>query len=154
MAASTRGAEASPAAKLQASIARFEPGIQRLVRAVRSAVRKRFPTANELTYDYRHAVVISYSPTERGIDAVVAISGRADGVALYFNQGARLPDPKGLLEGSARQVRYITVTSARQLAHRDVKALLAAALAQAKIPLARSGRGRLVSRPSSRKKAQ
>ncbi len=77
------------------------------MRSVRATMRKRIPTANELAYDYASQVVIAYGPTDRGIDAIVSIARRPDGVRLYFNQGPRLPDPKVLLVGSGTQTRFI-----------------------------------------------
>ena len=52
--------------QIKGFIAKYEPKYQRLIRSVRKALRKRFPTANELIYDYNNAFVIGYSPTERG----------------------------------------------------------------------------------------
>ena len=37
--------------QLKGFIAKFQPGHQMLIRAVRKALRKRFPTAYELAYD-------------------------------------------------------------------------------------------------------
>jgi hypothetical protein len=53
---------------------------------------------------------------------------------------------KKLLMGSGKQTRFIRVEAARQLAHPDVEALIAAAIDQAEAPLATEGRGRLVIR--------
>src|SRR6185369_9480182 len=111
----------TPEAQLRAYIDKLDPKNQKLFRSVRAAVRKRFPTANELAYDYSNSVVIGYSPTERGIDGIVSIAARADGVRLYFNPGPQLPDPKRLLQGSAKQVRFIPVEAASRLAHPDVE---------------------------------
>src|SRR4051794_24103864 len=77
----------TPEAQLRAYIGKLEPKHQKLLRSVRAAVRKRFPTANELAYDYSFALVIGYSPTDRGIDAIVAIRASSAGVSLYFSQG-------------------------------------------------------------------
>ena len=85
----------TPEAQLRSFIDRLDPKDQKLFRSVRAAVRKRFPTANELAYDYSNSVVIGYSPTDRGIDGIVSIAGRADGVRLYLMNGPQLPDPKG-----------------------------------------------------------
>ena len=134
----------TPEAQLRASGDRLDPKNRKLFRAVRAAVRKRFPTANELAYDYRHALVIGYSPTDRGIDAVVAIRACATGVSLYFSQGPRLPDPKRLLRGSGKQTRFLPVEAVSQLAHPDVEALIAATVAQAKVPLPSKGKGSLI----------
>jgi hypothetical protein len=142
----------TPEAQLRAYIDKLDPKSQKLVRSVRATLRKRFPTANELAYDYGHSLVISYSPTERGIDAVVAISARATGVSLYFNQGPLLPDPKRLLLGSGKQTRFIQVEAASQLAHPDVEALIAATIDQARVPLPSKGKGSLIIKSDGAKK--
>ena len=129
--------------ELRSFIEKFDPKDQRLIRSVRSAVRKRFPTANELVWDNYNFFVIGYSPTERPTDSIVSIAARANGVGLCFIQGAGLPDPKKLLLGSGQQTRFIRVEAASQLAHPDVEALIAAAIDQARTPLPADGRGRL-----------
>ena len=107
-------------------------------------MRKRFPTANELAYDYSHALVIGYAPADRGIDSIVAIRASATGVSLHFSQGPQLPDPKGLLQGSGKQTRFIQVEAASELAHPDVEALIAATIDQARVPLPSKGKGSLI----------
>ena len=134
----------TPEAQLRVCIDKLDPKNQKLFRSVRAAVRKRFPTANELVYDYSHALVIGYSPAERGIDSIVAIRASAAGVSLYFSQGPQLPDPKRLLRGSGKQTRFIQVEAASQLAHPDVKALIAAAMDLARVPLPSKGKGNLI----------
>ena len=152
MAVSSVDAKGTPEAQLRFLIAKFDPKAQRLIRSVRSAVRKRLPAANELVYDYNTFFVIGYSPTERPTDGIVAIAARPDGVRLYLMQTSRLPDPKKLLEGSGKQTRLIRVEAARRLAHPDVEALIAATIEHAKVPLPSEGRGRLVIRTFGPKK--
>jgi hypothetical protein len=142
----------TPEAQLRSFIDRFDPKGQKLIRSVRAAVRKRFPTANELAYDYNHSVVIAYSPSDRGIDSIVSIAIRADGVRLYFMHGPQLTDPKGLLLGSGRQTRFVQVKSASELAHADVKALIAAASDLASVPLPSKGKGSLIIKSDAAKK--
>ena len=142
----------SPEAELRSFIDRFDPKEQKLFRSVRAAVRKRFPTANELAYEYPDSVVISYSPTERGIEGIVTIAARADGVFLYLSHGPQLPDPKKLLQGSGKQVRFIPVEAVRRLEHPDVKALIAAAIDRATVPLPSKGEGKLVIQSSAAKR--
>jgi hypothetical protein len=132
--------------QLRSFIAKFSPEDQRLIRAVRAAVRKRFPTANELVYDNYNFFVIGYSPTERPTDAIVSIAARANGVGLCFIHGAALPDPKKLLLGSGKQTRFIRVESPDRLSHPDVEALMAAAVERAKTPLPATGGGKLIVR--------
>jgi hypothetical protein len=135
-----------PEAALQSWINRFDPKLQKLIRAVRAALRKRFPSAEELAYDYTTQVVLSYSPTEQAIDAIVAIAARPDGVRLYLMQGPQLPDPKKLLQGPGKQTRFVPIEAARQLSHPDWEALIAAALERARIPLPSKGKGGLILR--------
>jgi hypothetical protein len=147
---------ASPSAggaeqQLAAFIAKFGPADQRLIRAVRSALRKRFPTANELVYDNYNFFVIGYSPTERPSDAIVSMAARANGVGLCFIRGATLPDPDGLLLGSGNQTRFIRLDSATVLKRPEVEALIAAAIDQTRAGLPAGGRRKLIIRSVSAK---
>src|SRR5262245_32535004 len=151
MAAKPDSKQPTPESQLQSFIDRFAPKEQKLFRSVRAAVRKRFPTANELAYDYSDSVVISYSPTEGGKDGIVAISARPDGVRLYVN-GPRLPDPKNLLQGTGKLARFVPVEAVSRLAHPDVKALIDAAQDQARVAMPSKGRGTLIIRSDSTKK--
>ena len=152
MAGNSDSANGTPAAQLRCFIDNFEPKIQKLFRSIRSAVRTRFPTANELAYEYPDSVVISYSPSDRGIDGIVAISVRVDEVRLYFGQGVQLPDPKNLLLGSGKQTRFIQLEAASQLAHPDVESLIVAAIDKARVPLPSTGRGRLIIQSTAAKR--
>lgn len=134
----------TPDAQLRSFNDRFDPKHQKIIRSIRAALRKRFPTANELAYDYSSFFVIAYSPTDRGIDAIVSIAARANRVELYFNHGPQLPDPKKLLLGSGKQTRFVRVETARQLVHPDVEAFIAAAIDHASVPLPSKGKGSLI----------
>ncbi len=152
MAAAIRSASADdPQRQLASFVAKFAAKDQQLIRAVRRAVRKRLPTANELVYDNYNFFVIGYSPTERPSDSIISIAARANGVGLCFIHGARLPDPEGILQGSGNQTRFIRLESERVLAQPEVEALIAAAIRQAKTPLPATGPGRLIIRSISAK---
>lgn len=144
MTAKVVGGEPSPEAQLKSFIGRFGPKHQKFVQSIRAALRKRFPTAYELAYDYSSFCVIAYSPTERGIEAPVSIAARAECVDLYFNNGPKLPDPKKLLKGSGKATRFIHLESARQLKHPDVEAFIAGAIGLASVPLPSKGKGGLI----------
>ena len=133
-------------------IARFGPAHQLLIRSVRKALCKRFPSANELVYDYSLFFVIGYSPTERGIDSVYSIAAGADGVRLYFSHRVRLPDPKKILLGSGKQTRFIWIESPGTLKRPEVQALVQATIDRAKVPFPRSGRGKLIVKSTSAKR--
>ena len=137
---------ATAESQLRAFIEKFGADDQRLIRAVRSALRRRLPTANELVWDNYNFFVIGYSPTERPTDSILSIAARANGVGVCFIHGASLPDPKGLLLGSGRQTRFIRVASASELSHPDVAELIDAAISRASKPLPASGRGKLIIR--------
>jgi len=142
----------TPEAELQSYIDRLDAKDQKIMRSVRAAIRKRFPTANELAYDYSSHVVISYSATDRAIDSIMAIDGRADGLRLYFMHGPQLPDPNRLLQGSGSQARFVPVEAASRLAHPDVAALIAAAVAKSTAPLPSKGKGALIIKLTAAKK--
>jgi uncharacterized protein DUF1801 len=137
--------------QLKTFIGKFDPTHQSLIRAVRKALRKRFPTANEFVYDNYNFFVIAYGPTERPSDCIVSMASAANGVSFYFLHGARLPDPNKLLLGSGNQTRFIRLESVDVLERRAVKALIAATVAQAKTPMPASGRGKLIIRSVSAK---
>jgi hypothetical protein len=132
MQASTSAADAER--QLAAFIRKFSPIDRRLIRAVRTALRKRFPTANELVYDNYNFFVIGYSPTERPSDAIVSMAARANSLGLCFIHGARLPDPDKMLLGSGHQTRFIRLDSPQVLE-----------------PLPVAGRGKLIIRSVSAK---
>ena len=122
-----------------------------MIKAVRKALRKRFPTAHELVYDNYNFFVIGYSATERPSDSFVSVAAAANGVGLCFIRGANLPDPKKVLLGSGKQTRFIRLETAGVLKRPEVDALLAAAAAQGKPPMSAKGRGKLVIRSVSAK---
>src|SRR4051812_27677154 len=74
-AAERRAAEA----ELNSLVEKHAPEQQKLVAAMRKALQKRLPTANELAYEYANqgAVVLSYSPNEHGYAGVLAIRATA-----------------------------------------------------------------------------
>jgi hypothetical protein len=138
-------------ARLGEFVRKFEPERRRLIRAVRKALRKRLPAANELVYDNYNFFVIGYSPTDRPSDAVLSIAAGSSGVGLCFIHGASLPDPKRVLLGSGRQTRFIRIASVEVLARPEVEALVKAAISRSKAPFPAARRGKLVIRSVSAK---
>jgi hypothetical protein len=142
---------ASAGKQLKTFIDKFEPKHQVLIRAVRKALRKRLPTANELVYDNYNFFVLGYAPTERPSDAILSIAAGANGVGLCFIRGAGLPDPHKILLGSGKQTRFIRIESVETLPRPPVEALIAAAAAKSKAPLPVTGGGKLIIRSVSAK---
>jgi hypothetical protein len=144
-------AAASGEQQLVSFIKKFDSKNTALIRSVRAALRKRLPTANELVYDNYNFFVIGYCSTERPSDCILSIAAGANGVGLSFYYGATLPDPNKLLLGSGSQNRFIRIESVAKLTRPEIEELIAAAIAQAKSPLAGSGRGKLIIRSISKK---
>ena len=137
--------------QLKSFIAKFEPKLGKQIRECRSAMRKHFPTANELVYDNYNFFVIGYCSTERPSDCIASLAVNAKGVGLSFYYGASLPDPHRILQGSGKQNRFVRLDSAATLREPEVEELLDAAATQADPPLPRSGRGKLIIRSISEK---
>jgi len=137
--------------QLQSFIDKFEPKHQALIRAVRKALRKQLPTANELVWDNYNFFVIGYCPTERPSDSYFSIAAAANGVGLAFYRGADLPDPQHVLLGSGSQNRFVRLESAKTLDRPEIAALMNAAIAQGRAPLPATGGGKLIIRSISAK---
>jgi hypothetical protein len=149
MKAVRKAAPVAPAAaekQLNGFIGKFESKTQVLIRAVRKALQKRLPAANELVYDNYNFFVIGYSPTERPSDSILSIAAAANGLGLCFIHGANLPDPHKILLGSGKQTRFLRIGSAEVLARPEVEALIMAAVAKSKAPLAPDGKRKLIIR--------
>ena len=132
-------------------IGKFDTNVAKLVRECRSALRKHLPTAIEVVYDNYNFLVFGFCTTERPSDCMVSLVANAKGVGLSFYYGATLPDPYKLLQGSGRQNRFIRLGGAATLADPHVAALVDAAIAQAKQPLPKTGKGYTIIKSISKK---
>lgn len=136
----------SPAGDLNRFIARYPPEIARLARGALARMRKRLPTAHQLVYDNYNACAIGFSPTERASDVVFSIALYPRRVSLFFLQAMKshLQDPEKLLQGSGSLVRFIPLDSPAQIDSAAVQRLMKQATAAAKVPLGRTGKGKLI----------
>src|SRR5687768_17727781 len=93
----------NPETQLASYFAKYEPAISKLGKALRAKLRARLPGLFEIVYVYenQNALVISYSPSERGYEGLCSLALYPDRVSLYFGQGALLSksDPNKLLQG-------------------------------------------------------
>ena len=137
--------------QLESFIQKFEPKTQALIRSLRKALGKCLPTANQLVYDNYNFFVIGYCTTERPSDCILSIAAAANGVGISFYYGATLPDPHHLLLGEGKQNRFLRLDSPATLSRPEVDALIAAAAAQAKSILTKTGKGHLIIRSISKK---
>jgi len=133
-------------------IAKFDPKIARSIRATRAALRKNFPTAFELVYDNYNFLVFGFCSAPRASDCIVSLAANSKGLGLAFYWGSTLPDPHGLLQGSGSQNRFIRLPGGpATLAKPEVRELIEAAIAQAKTPLPKSGKGSTIVKSISAK---
>jgi hypothetical protein len=141
----------TPESQLKAFVDKFEPAMRKLISDCRKAMRKRFPTANELVYDNYNFFVIGYCPTERPSDCVASLAANSKGIGLSFYHGATLPDPHSILQGSGNQNRFVRLRSATDLAKPEVLELLDAAEMQSDPAFPETGAGTLIIRSISKK---
>ena len=99
------------------------PEVRRLTHEARSRIKSVIPHATErLRAGWG---LIGYNAPAYFAFVVPA----EDRVRIGFEWGADLPDPSGLLEGKGKQVRYVTVRTAKDLDTRALADLLTAAAA-------------------------
>jgi hypothetical protein len=134
----------SPAAQLDAFIARYSPEIAAQVHAALKAMRARMPGAVEMVYDNHYALVIGFCPVEEASEVILSIAVYPDHINMCFFAGNRLPDPQKLLKGSGKIARHIRLEGPETLDKPAVKALMKAAVANASRPLDRKQAGRVV----------
>jgi hypothetical protein len=139
----------SPAARFSAFLSRFPPEIVARVKQCLPKLRRAFPGANQLVYDYSNSLVVAFGMSERGYEAVVAMAIFPRWVRLYFDKS--LPDPKGLLEGSGAKVRSVTLKAASDLDHGDIRALIKAAIKHSGVTFPRTRSTRMVIKSESKK---
>ena len=122
----------SAEAQLVSYFAQYEPAMAKIGKSLRAKLRARLPGFFEIVYLYerQHSLVISYSPTEHGYEGVCSLALYPDQVHLYFTQGALLSksDPKKLLQGRGKSVRFVVMDRATEFDRPEIEALIVAAL--------------------------
>jgi hypothetical protein len=154
MTVQTRSKQQPVTASQDAEIAfmsRFSPEIASLAAAVRAEMRKRYPAALELVYDNYNALAIGFSPSERASEGIFSIALYPRWVSLFFLQGAGLPDPDGILQGSGSVAKHIVLPSVEALNDPPVRALMREAVLQARVPFDPDAKHRLIIKSISAK---
>lgn len=146
----------NPEEQLAGFFAKYEPAMAGLGKALRKKLRARLPGLFELVYVYegQGSLVISYSPTERGQEAVCTLAVYAEQVKLFFAHSPQLSkaDPHKLLQGSAKMVRYVPMHTAADLDREEVEALMVAALKAARLQPVAGAKGTTVVKAEEQKK--
>ena len=99
----------APIPKLLEFLGAYDVRIVALALAVRRFVLTETPRATETIYDAYNAVAIGYSFTGRLKESFCHMAVYAKHVNLGFNRGVDLADPRGILQGSGKQIRHFTI---------------------------------------------
>lgn len=140
----------SPAPPLSEFLSRFPARIVALAKSCMTKLRKAFPGANLLVYEYADSLVVSFSMSEHGYEGIVSLKVLPEEVRLYFDKS--IPDPKHLLQGSGGKVRSVTIEAASQLDRGDINQLIKEAIRHAGITLPRTGPNRVIVKSAAKAK--
>ena len=113
---------ARPPSELVKFLRPYDPAIQDLALKLRVLVLDEMAPCFENIYDAYSAVAIGYGSSDRLQDGVLHIAVYTKHVNLGFNHGATLDDPLGILKGSGKQIRHITIESPEDIARPEIRA--------------------------------
>jgi hypothetical protein len=104
---------------------RHDPAIQSLALGLRHVVLGEMAPCHEYIFAMRSQVVLVYGPTERVLkDAVCMIVVYRQHANLCFTRGIDLEDAGGVLLGSGKAMRHITVKKLSELDRPEIRTLI------------------------------
>lgn len=109
-------------------LADYPPPVQQLAAELRQLVKALVPSAMERAYPVWRG--IGYRHPEAGYFGAIFL--HSDRVKLGLEQGARLPDPAGVLKPgptAGKQVRYLEIAAPQDIDPEQIAQLLTAAIA-------------------------
>jgi len=105
-------------------LGRYSPDVRRCALAVRKLVRSAAPKSHERVYPGWRVIAFGRDREMhmRGIFCGIGpLKGR---VNVYFRQGALLPDPEGLLEGTGKGMRHVKIRAPGDIRSTAMKRLV------------------------------
>lgn len=102
----------------------YDRETRHLALSLRSLLLEEMAPCHENIYDAYNAVAIGYGPTDRLKDGVFHIAVYARHVNLGFNHGAALDDPLGILKGTGKQIRHITIKTQADLERPEIRSYI------------------------------
>jgi hypothetical protein len=102
-------------------LAAYDDAVKAVALAARAAIFRWVPDAEEKVLPAWKT--IAYASGKK----FCAVSPHQEWVNLQFHQGAALPDPSGLLEGTGKSMRHVKLGSKADVERRAVAALVKAA---------------------------
>ena len=109
-------------------LSRWPEAVRPVAVALRKAVFAAHPEACETVRLGDHAATYGLGPRKM-LDGYAYVMPHARWVNLGFYQGAVLPDPEGLLEGTGARLRHVKVRTVEEAERPALRALLTAAVA-------------------------
>jgi hypothetical protein len=101
--------------------------LQAIERALRATIREEFPDAVEQVDFGNKLIAFGRSMRMRGLQ--FAIIAHKDWVNLQLADGADLPDPDGVIEGTGKKIRHVKVRSVEAASSKPVVTAIRAQLA-------------------------
>src|SRR6476619_5144841 len=120
-------ADAAVEADVAKLLAEHPPEQQAIERALRATIRRELPTAVEQVDFGNKLIAFGRSMKMRGL--LFAIIAHKTWVNLQLADGAELPDPDGMIEGTGKRIRHIKVRSVEGASSAPVVAAIRAQLA-------------------------
>ena len=108
-------------------LAEHSPEIQAIERALRVTIRSAFPAGVEQVDFGNKLIAFGRSMKIRGL--LFAIIAHQSWVNLQLADGALLPDPDGLIEGTGKRIRHVKIRSVEAASSAPVVAIIDAQLA-------------------------
>ncbi len=138
-------------AQLDTFLAKYDPAIEALARALKARMDARLPGATRMIYDNYNGLVIGYGPNEKASRAILSLLVVPRWVTLCFLQGATLDDPAAVLKGEGNQVRSIQFHGVEAFDAPEIEPLIAQAIANSDPPLPPDGPAPLIVKSVSAK---
>ena len=114
-----------PPAELLEFLYRYDGPVQTLALGLRQVVHEEVAPCHEYIFAMRSKVVLLYGATERVIaDGICNIGVFTRHVTLGFPRGADLKDPAGVLQGTGKAMRHITVKKLSELDRTEIRRFL------------------------------
>ena len=135
MTSSIKRAMTKPPPELIDFLYRHEPAIQSLALGLRTVVVAEMAPCHEYIFSMGSKVVLLYGATERVIkDNICSISVFTKHVNLGFHHGADLKDTDGVLQGSGKTWRHVSLRRLSDLDRPEIRTYLRAARKGAGLP--------------------
>jgi hypothetical protein len=99
----------------------YDAEVRDLALQLRALLLEEIAPCYENIYDAYSAVAIGYGTNQRMSDGIFHVAVYSKHVNLGFNDGASLPDPKGILAGQGSRIRHISIKSPDDLRRPELR---------------------------------